>query len=66
MILLSEDIAFMSTLPNMKILGLDDYFAESGNYLSMIDKYGFAAAKIIETAERLLLKGRNTPCRILR
>jgi transketolase len=37
-------------------LGLDDRFAESGNYFAMIDKYGFSANKIIEAAERLLLK----------
>jgi transketolase len=39
-------------------LGLDDRFAESGNYFKMIDKYGFSAAKIAEAAERLLLKAR--------
>jgi len=44
-------------------LGLDDCFAESGNYFAMIDKYGFSAAKIVEAAERLLLKGRNAPRR---
>lgn len=37
-------------------LGLEDRFAESGNYFSMIDKFGFSAAKIAEAAERLLLK----------
>jgi len=37
-------------------LGLDDRFAESGNYFAMIDKYGFSAARIAEAAERLLLK----------
>jgi transketolase len=37
-------------------LGLDDRFAESGNYFAMIDKYGFSANKIAEAAERLLLK----------
>lgn len=35
-------------------LGLEDRFAESGNYFQMIDKYGFSAAKIAEAAERLL------------
>jgi len=42
-------------------LGLDDCFAESGNYFSMIDKYGFSAAKIVEAAERLLMKGQCAP-----
>jgi transketolase len=37
-------------------LGLDDRFAESGNYFAMIDKYGFSANKIVDAAERLLLK----------
>jgi transketolase len=37
-------------------LGLDDRFAESGNYFAMIDKYGFSANKIAEAAERLLQK----------
>ena len=37
-------------------LGLEDRFAESGNYFAMIDKYGFSAAKIAAAAERLLLK----------
>jgi transketolase len=37
-------------------LGLEDRFAESGNYFSMIDKFGFSAAKIAEAAERLLSK----------
>jgi len=37
-------------------LGLDDRFAESGNYFAMIDKYGFSANKIADAAERLLLK----------
>jgi transketolase len=37
-------------------LGLEDRFAESGNYFAMIDKFGFSAAKIAEAAERLLLK----------
>jgi len=36
--------------------GLDDRFAESGNYFAMIDKFGFSAAKIAEAAERLLTK----------
>jgi transketolase len=40
-------------------LGLDDRFAESGNYFAMIDKYGFSAAKIAEAAERLLVKTRT-------
>jgi transketolase len=40
-------------------LGLDDCFAESGNYFKMIDKYGFSAAKIAEAAERLLAKART-------
>jgi transketolase len=35
-------------------LGLDDRFAESGNYFAMIDKFGFSAAKIAAAAERLL------------
>jgi transketolase len=43
-------------------LGLEDRFAESGNYFSMIDKFGFSAAKIAEAAERLLVKaGRQEP-----
>lgn len=37
-------------------LGLEDCFAESGNYLAMIDKYGFSAAKIAEAAEKLLAR----------
>ena len=37
-------------------LGLEDRFAESGNYFAMIDKFGFSAAKIAEAAERLLSK----------
>jgi transketolase len=37
-------------------LGLEDRFAESGNYFVMIDKFGFSAAKIAEVAEQLLLK----------
>ncbi|MCX6544390.1 MAG: transketolase family protein [Acidobacteria bacterium] len=37
-------------------LGLDDRFAESGNYLAMIDKYGFSAAKIVSAAEQLVMK----------
>jgi transketolase len=37
-------------------LGLEDRFAESGNYFSMIDKFGFSAAKIAQAAERLLAK----------
>jgi transketolase len=39
-------------------LGLDDRFAESGNYFAMIDKFGFSAAKIAAAAERLL----DQPC----
>jgi len=39
-------------------LGLEDRFAESGDYFKMIDKYGFSAARIAEAAERLLLKAR--------
>jgi transketolase len=35
-------------------LGLEDRFAESGNYFAMIDKFGFSAAKIAAAAERLL------------
>jgi transketolase len=51
-LLKSEPVAFDH-------LGLDDRFAESGSYLSMIDKYGFSAAKIAEAAERLLLKSKK-------
>jgi transketolase len=40
-------------------VGLDDCFAESGNYFAMIDKYGFSAARIAEAAQRLLLKARH-------
>lgn len=40
-------------------LGLDDRFAESGNYFAMIDKYGFSAAKIADAGERLVLKARK-------
>ena len=40
-------------------LGLDDRFAESGNYFKMIDKFGFSSAKIAEAAERLLVKART-------
>jgi transketolase len=43
-------------------LGLEDRFAESGNYFAMIDKFGFSAAKIAKAAERLLAKsGHKTP-----
>jgi transketolase len=43
-------------------LGLEDRFAESGNYFSMIDKFGFSAVKIAEAAERLLLRpARQSP-----
>jgi len=36
-------------------LGLEDRFAESGDYFKMIDKFGFSAAKIAEAAARLLV-----------
>jgi transketolase len=41
-------------------LGLEDRFAESGNYFDMIDKFGFSAAKIAQTAERLLDRKKKT------
>jgi transketolase len=37
-------------------LGLEDRFAESGNYFAMIDKYGFSASKIAAAAERLVAR----------
>jgi transketolase len=37
-------------------LGLQDRFAESGNYFAMIDKFGFSAVKIAEAADRLIQK----------
>jgi transketolase len=37
-------------------LGLDDCFAESGNYLSIIDKYGLSARYIADAAADLVLK----------
>ncbi len=40
-------------------LGLQDTFAESGDYGLIIDKYGFSAAKIAEAAERLLRERRT-------
>ena len=42
-------------------LGLDDRFAESGNYFLMIDKFGFSAARIADAAQRLLEKARGRP-----
>lgn len=41
-------------------LGLEDRFAESGNYFKMIDKYGFSAAKIAAAAERLLNRPKSS------
>jgi transketolase len=42
-------------------LGLEDCFAESGNYFAMIDKFGFSAAKIAAAASRLVAaKGEKT------
>ena len=40
-------------------LGLEDRFAESGNYFDMIDKFGFSAAKIAQAAEKLLVRKRR-------
>ena len=37
-------------------LGLDDTFGESGDYPSIIHKYGFSAERIVEAAERLMKK----------
>jgi transketolase len=42
-------------------LGLEDCFAESGNYFLMIDKFGFSGAKIAAAAGRLVaVKGQKT------
>lgn len=35
-------------------LGLDDTFAESGDYQNLIDKYGISAAHIVDAAKRVL------------
>lgn len=40
-------------------LGLDDTFAESGDYLTMIDEYGFSAAKIVDAARALVAQKRG-------
>jgi len=37
-------------------LGLDDTFGESGDYPSLIHKYGFSAECIVESSERLVYK----------
>jgi transketolase len=47
-------------------LGLEDRFAESGNYFDMIHKYGFSAAKIAEAGERLLDKRGQKPMTVER
>lgn len=42
-------------------LGLEDCFAESGNYFLMIDKFGFSGAKIAAAARQLVsAKGQKT------
>lgn len=40
-------------------LGMDDVFAESGDYSLLIDKYGFSAAKITEVGKSLLVTTEN-------
>jgi len=40
-------------------LGLDDCFAESGNYFAMIDKFGFSGVKIAAAARRLIAAKRE-------
>ncbi|NJL72334.1 MAG: hypothetical protein HC888_12530 [Candidatus Competibacteraceae bacterium] len=42
------------------ILGLDDKFAESGNYFKVLGKYGLSGAKIAAAALRLLAKRTTT------
>lgn len=40
-------------------IGLDDCFAESGEYLPVIDKYGLSSSHIINAAQSLVLKKRT-------
>src|SRR6056297_130261 len=37
-------------------MGLEDTFAESGNYYKLLDKYGLSAAHIVERSRRLIKK----------
>jgi transketolase len=38
-------------------IGIEDCFAESGEYLPVIDKYGLSAPYIVNAAEKLVDKG---------
>lgn len=42
-------------------LGLNDTFAETGNYSRLLEKYGLSARSIVAAAERLVVARRRTP-----